>query len=73
MSHLQCLNNLSGIVNRVFSNEIKYMEMNDWVNKIEEVNKINKDVYDELENDELMLKQLEENFRKNVERVKGII
>jgi hypothetical protein len=49
------------------------MEMNDWVNKIEEVNKINKDVYDELENDELMLKQLEENFRKNVERVKGII
>ena len=47
--------------------------MNNWVTKTEEINKVNKEILDQFENDQLMLKQLEENFKKNVEAVRGII
>jgi hypothetical protein len=44
--NLQCINNLSVIISKISTNEIKYTGMNDWVTKIEDINQFNKEVLD---------------------------
>lgn len=41
--------------------------------KTDEMNRLNKQILTEFENDELVLKQLEENFKKNIEAVREIV
>lgn len=47
--------------------------MSSWVSKVEGAGCLNKEIMDELQYNELMLNQLEENFKKNIESVRSII
>lgn len=44
LSQLKCLNNLSGIINKLSANEIKYIEIKETVEKTDEINRLNKQV-----------------------------
>lgn len=47
--------------------------MKETVEKTDEINRLNKQVLTQFENDELVLKQLEETFKKNIEAVREIV
>ena len=56
MNSLTCLKGLPEILNKIAANEIKHVEMSEWVSRTEEICDLNKETLDEFENDELVLK-----------------
>ena len=55
------------------ANSAKYSEMASWAQKIEATSSLHLDFLAELKEDELLLNQLEANFKDNVETVRKTI
>jgi len=58
LSNLTSANNLSGLVDKIYSNDGKYSSINSWASNLEETISVHTDFLAELKEDELLLVKL---------------
>ena len=64
------MNNTQRVIDSVFMNEGKHVEMQRWLEKMESIQAINTDLLVEMRQDQEIFNKLQSNFEANVKKVR---
>ena len=64
------MNNTQRVIDSVFMNEGKHVEMQRWLEKMESIQAINTDLLVEMRQDQEIVSKLQSNFEANVKKVR---
>jgi hypothetical protein len=73
LNSLSIINNTQTVIDSVFVNEAKHVEMQRWLEKMETVQGVNTDLLLELKQDQEMVNRLGANFEQNVKQVREVL
>ncbi len=73
LNSLSIINNTQTVIDSAFVNEVKHVEMQRWLEKMETVQGVNTDLLLELKQDEEMVNRVGANFEQNVKQVREVL